>query len=144
MRSGRLSGRRRRRGRVCWVGCVLCHGVCGEAVLRQPRCWDRRRRRGKAAGEKGAQLLAGQKKGEGDRNDEGWVCQLVAGLAWKRFIVSWRLEKGAAEREGRKAALVRCQRVGEQQRGWGNRLAALLSQGRRKGKGKVELAGSEK
>jgi hypothetical protein len=34
MRSERLSGRRRRRGRVCWVGCVLCHGVFGEAVLR--------------------------------------------------------------------------------------------------------------
>ncbi|KAJ6928510.1 hypothetical protein NC652_012589 [Populus alba x Populus x berolinensis] len=51
-------------------------------------------------------------------------------------MVSWRLEKRAAERERRKAALVRCQRVGEQQRGWGKRLAALLSQGRRKGKGK--------
>ena len=89
-------------------------------------------------------------KGEGDINDEDWVCQLqkwsvrVASLAWKWFMVSWRLEKGAAERERRKVALVRCQRVGEQQRGWGKRLAALLSQGRRKGKGKVELAGSEK
>ena len=51
-------------------------------------------------------------KGEEDKNDEDWVCQLqkwsvrVAGLAWKRFMVSWRLEKGAAEREIRKVVSV--------------------------------------